>query len=82
MFIISAPTIIVSMDNSFDTTIFFDISEEEEKESVKLLFETVSLDLEDVYTDRTDLNSNSYTFKVYSKPHLNLVFPPPEKILS
>ncbi|WP_256259910.1 hypothetical protein [Winogradskyella luteola] len=69
------------MDNSFDTTIFFDINEEEEKESVKLLFETASLDLEDFYTDRTDLNSNSYTFKAYSKPHLNLVFPPPEKIL-
>ena len=31
IFIISAPTIIVSMDKSFDTEIFFDVNEEEEK---------------------------------------------------
>jgi len=78
MFIISAPTIIVSMDNSFDTTIFLDVNEEEEKDGVKLLFEITSQDIE--YFDLDVLNSDrdEYTFKKYSKPHINLIFPPPD----
>lgn len=78
MFIISAPTIIVSMDKSFDTTIFFDVNEEEEKDGVKLLFEITSQDIESFDLDDLNSNRDEYTCKKYSKPHINLIFPPPD----
>ncbi|WP_299117380.1 hypothetical protein [uncultured Winogradskyella sp.] len=80
MSIISAPTVIASLDNSFDTSIFFNINEEEEKEGVKLLLEDVSLDLENYFLDNLKTDSDGYTYKKYSKPHLNLISPPPERI--
>lgn len=78
MFIISAPTIIVSMDKSFDTTIFFDVNEEEEKDGVKLLFEIASQEIESFDQEILNSERDEYTFKKYSKPHINLIFPPPD----
>ena len=80
MSMISAPTIIASIDNSFDISIFFNLNEEEEKESVKVLFEVVSLDVEDFFLDQAKTESDGYTSKTYPKPHLNLILPPPEFI--
>ena len=80
MSMISSPTIIASIDNSFDTSIFFNLNEEEEKESVKVLLEVVSLDVEDFFLDQTKTESDGYTYKTYPKPHLNLILPPPEFI--
>lgn len=66
------------MDNSVDTSVFFSINEEEEKEGVKLLFEVISQDLESFFSDQVLAHNHTYTFKKYSKPHLNLIFPPPD----
>ena len=80
MALISAPTIIMSVDNSVDTSIFFGLNEEEEKEGVKLLFEITSLELENLFLDIENTEVDAYTFGNYPKPHLNLISPPPEII--
>ena len=81
MAIISAPTIITSIDDSVDISYFFGMGEEEEEsENLKLLFEN-SLELfEDYFIIKTRGNLIGYTFKTYPKPHLNLISPPPEFI--
>lgn len=82
MAIISAPTIITSFDDSVDLSCFFNMNEEEEEsESLKLLFESHLDPSEDYFVLKTRDSILGYTFKTYPKPHLNLVFPPPEGIL-
>ena len=80
MAVISAPSIIMSIDDSIDITFFYGENEEEEKENLKLLFEISSLSLEDLVISTNDFNATIYTFKSYPKPSLNLVLPPPEFI--
>lgn len=80
MALISAPTIILSFDDSVDVSGFYSINEEEENENVKLLFEDISIDSEDFFVVHTDLHLIGYTFKKYPKPHLNLISPPPDFI--
>ncbi len=70
------------MDDSTDTSIFYSLSEEEEKghETIKNIQPFVSnhnqLDL--IFASRLKLDNTGYHFKKYPKPHLNLIFPPPE----
>jgi len=78
--IISAPSIIMSFDDTIDITCFYGENEEEEKESFELLFEVSSLSLEDLVISTKEINATIYTFKSYPKPQLNLVLPPPEFI--
>ncbi|MDO7173484.1 hypothetical protein [Mariniflexile sp. AS56] len=83
MALIMAPSVIVVLDDSIDTSIFYSIAEEEENGKTKKLVSPFSL-----------LNSDSiigfklktqrffsYQFKNYPKPHLNLISPPPEHII-
>jgi len=81
MAITSAPTIISSIDSSIDTVVLFGFGEEEEKEDAKLLFEVDFQDLENFISDSDKIDSDTYTYKQYLKPHLNIIFPPPEIIL-
>lgn len=79
---ISAPTVILSFDDSVDVSFFYSISEEEEEsESLKLAVEEVSLDYEDVFFDINQTEIVGYTYRTYSKPHLNIISPPPDFIL-
>ncbi|ARV10766.1 hypothetical protein BTO05_09595 [Winogradskyella sp. PC-19] len=78
--IVSAPTVIMSIDDSIDVTLFYGENEEEEKENLKLLFDVISLDSESQDISKTTTDSDVYTFKKYSKPNLNLIFPPPDYI--
>ena len=80
MAIISAPSIIMSIDNSIDITLLCGENEEEEKENLKLLFEITNLNSESHFLDKDDDNNIGYEFKAYPKPHLNLILPPPEFI--
>jgi hypothetical protein len=80
MAIVSAPSIIVSFDDTIDMTCFYGENEEEEKESLKLLFEFTLHNLEDILVDNDGNDDEGYTYKNYPKPHLNLIFPPPELI--
>ena len=82
MLINSAPTIIMSMDDSIDSSILLDRGEEEEKEDIKLLFEITSEEWDDTSLDRFNIDIVGYTSKKYLKPHLNLIFPPPERRLA
>ncbi|MCF8273917.1 MAG: hypothetical protein K9I95_08795 [Flavobacteriaceae bacterium] len=75
---ISAPTIISMVDDSFDTSIFYSVTEEEEKIGhIKVLLNTHASSEVDFSLLKT-LNTKEYFFKKYSKPHLNLISPPPE----
>ncbi|MCG0015362.1 hypothetical protein [Winogradskyella immobilis] len=80
MAIIAAPTIISSIDDSVDISGFYGLTEEEESESFKLVFENLSEDIENCLVVQTKENQIVYTYKTYPKPHLNLISPPPENI--
>ena len=77
-----APTVILVIDDSVDVSFFYSSSEEEEKGSDKnkeielLFFELNSTDL-DFASSKVE-NNLGYYFKNYPKPHLNLIYPPPE----
>ena len=78
---ITAPTIIIAVDNSVDVSIFYSITEEE-NENLKLPFPDNGFNgLENLITLDTKENSGYY-FKNYPKPHLNLISPPPEQNIS
>lgn len=78
MVLISAPTVISSVDDSVDVSCFFCINEEEENENVKLVFENNLEDLDQLLFNKTASEITGYTFKAYPNPYLNLIFPPPE----
>lgn len=78
--IISAPSIIMSFDNTIDITCFYGENEEEEKESMKLLFELNVHNIEFSLPENNNNQNDVYAFKNYPKPHLNLISPPPEFI--
>ncbi len=76
--IISAPSIIATIDDSIDISILFSLSEEEEE--TKNLELVVSEDEEDISAlySSLEFQNSGYQFKNYPKPHLNLISPPPE----
>jgi len=82
---IFAPSVMVFMEDSIDVSVFFDVSEEEEEKSseknkeLESFFAENNLSLDDfLIQDKTKITR--YYFKKYPKPHLNLIFPPPEFI--
>ncbi|MGE5943403.1 MAG: hypothetical protein ACM31G_03585 [Flavobacteriales bacterium] len=82
MSLIIAPSIIVALDDSIDTSIFYSITEEEENCKSKIV-PHFPLENHDVLNDFS-LKAHqffSYQFKNYSKPHLNLISPPPDQII-
>ena len=83
MALIVAPSVIVALDDSIDTSIFYSITEEEESGKVKNLLSPFSL-VSSEYTAHFKVKNSqlfSYRFKSYPKPHLNLISPPPENII-
>ena len=79
MAIITAPSIIMAVDNSIDISVFYSLSEEEENNNFKLVFSEANEEI-NLFKDLFKKNNLSYFFKNYSKPHLNLIFPPPDFI--
>ncbi|SFI56477.1 hypothetical protein [Olleya namhaensis] len=79
--LITAPSIIVAIDDSVDVSVFYSLSEEEEEnKNVNLTF--VIQNLEDAFFETSKTTDYlRYHFKTYPKPHLNLISPPPEFIL-
>lgn len=83
--LISAPTIINIVDDSIDISIFYSLSEEEEKgqPTIKNL-EIITSDFNQadlIFASKLNSNTIGYNFKKYPKPHLNLISPPPEQII-
>ena len=82
MAFITAPSIIVVIDDSFDITILFGNAEEEESEkntNLEILHISNSNNREDFLSSINELYLE-YRFNYYSIPHLNLISPPPEYI--
>lgn len=78
--IISAPTIVMSFDDNIDITECSNLGEEEETEHLKILFDSISEPSEFAHLNLTISHKIEYTLKIYSKPQLNLVLPPPEQV--
>ncbi|TCK68026.1 hypothetical protein DFQ05_1810 [Winogradskyella wandonensis] len=76
--IVAAPAVILSMDDDVDVTFFFGENEEEEKENIKLLFEECFIESAGNNLAYVANNFDGYTLKNYPKPHVNIIFPPPE----
>ena len=77
-----APTIIRLIDDSIDISIIYTTSEEgensgEKNKDIEILFFDLSHNLDGDVLSKND-NTIHYYFKNYIKPHLNLIFPPPE----
>lgn len=78
----AAPTVISVLDDSADVSMFFSMSEEEEKgtkslKDIKLLFTLEDTDYR--LSQLTVENLFGYCFKQYTTPHLNIISPPPEQ---
>jgi len=77
---LTAPTVIAMADNSIDVSIFYATSEEEDKnpkKNIELLFSDIDFS-ETAYLIFKIENHLTYFNKRYSKPHLNLISPPPK----
>ncbi|WAC00889.1 hypothetical protein N7U66_11635 [Lacinutrix neustonica] len=79
---ITAPSIIIAMDNSVDISVFYSLSEEEEektKEKDKVeTYLSEKISTSDSFIELLERKDIRYYFKKYQKPHLNLISPPPE----
>lgn len=81
MVLISAPTIILSFDDSVDVSVFYSISEEEENEDSYVVFVNFVPASEVLLEDSTHFRRIGYYFNYYSKPTLSLISSPPEFVL-
>ncbi|MDO5969339.1 hypothetical protein Q4Q35_05935 [Flavivirga aquimarina] len=83
MVLLTTPTIVIMVDDSIDISFLFDSSEEEEKKGNKknknseVLFFDFNENLIDLVSQEIK-NNLEYRFKKYSKPHLNIISPPPD----
>ncbi|WP_157805270.1 hypothetical protein [Confluentibacter citreus] len=76
-----APSVIIAIDDSIDTSIFYSIAEEEDNGKSKNLispFSLMSNELNNHYY-LNDYKSFTYQFKNYPKPHPSLISPPPKQ---
>ncbi|SFZ90447.1 hypothetical protein SAMN05428642_101941 [Flaviramulus basaltis] len=75
--LISAPSIIIAIDDSIDISMFYSVTEEEETSKIKLQSPD-SFSESECIISCIDIEDVEYYFKKYPKPHLNLISPPPE----
>lgn len=79
MAIITAPSVILAVDDSVDISVFYSLSEEEENNNFKLVFSETN-DEDCLVYDLSKTNDLGYFFKNYLNPHLNILSPPPDFI--
>ena len=82
LFII-APTVITMVDRTVDISIIYSNSEEEssskQAENVKIIL--LPLKINDfIFSSTIKVNASIFTNNNYTKPYLNMVFPPPENL--
>ena len=77
-----APSIVTLLDDSIDTSIFYSLTEEEEKGNEKNTKLEVFFPASNVYESDFNISESEsnleYFLKKYTKPHLNLISPPPD----
>ncbi len=81
--IVISPTAIIVIDSSIDISFFNEFTEESEEKGNKKNSEIESFFFESALKVQTLILIQKkkrafYVFKKYVKPHLNLVFPPPD----
>tara|TARA_R100001377_G_C3184353_1_gene107936 strand:+ start:536 stop:817 length:282 start_codon:yes stop_codon:yes gene_type:complete len=76
---LSAPAVIVALDDTVDVSNFYSIAEEE-NENIKFSLSEDSFNELNTLFSTDSKEYLGYTFKQYPKPHLNLIFPPPDFI--
>ena len=77
-----APAVIAIVDDTIDISVFYTSSEEEDKgieknKNLEVLFSEFNTTVSNFVIKKTK-NNLRYYFKKYTKPHLNLISPPPE----
>ena len=83
---IIAPSVLVFVDDTIDVSFILDASEEEEKKGneknkeLEVLVVDSFIDSDELFSSER-VDNLQYTYKKYTKPHLNLISPPPEFIL-
>ena len=82
MLFLSAPMIIIIVDDSIDISVFYASAEEEDNgleknKDIEVLFSEYIINGTRFFSSQTK-NNIGYYLKKYSKPHLNLISPPPE----
>ena len=79
---LSAPAVISFVDQSIDVSVFYSNSEEEENGQETNTNKEVLIFESHGFTSYNYSNKNKsaleYYYKNYTKPHLNLISPPPE----
>jgi len=81
MAFMAAPTIAFLVDKNIDICLVSDINEEEKGSETFKDIEIIFSDSNSSKGSLLDLNNENlleYYFKKYSKPHLNLISPPPD----
>jgi hypothetical protein len=78
----SAPSIIAAIEDSIDISIILSLNEHEEKEGneikdIEVLVSEIN-NLNSEFDSSENRNNSGYYFNDYSKPHLNLISPPPQ----
>ena len=80
---IIAPSVLVFVDDTIDVSFILDASEEEEKKGneknkeLEVLVVDSFIDSDELFSSER-VDNLEYTYKKYTKPHLNLISPPPE----
>ncbi|WP_228852756.1 hypothetical protein [Aegicerativicinus sediminis] len=78
MAMVSAPSIISTLDSTIDISLFYNINEEEEKQVLKLFFERVNGNIQ-INSFALDFSSSlEYRLGSYANPFLSEFSPPPE----
>lgn len=73
----------VVLDNAVDASMFYSLAEEEETGKTKKSVSPFYLNTNDILTS-FNLKSQqlfSFQFKKYTKPHLSLIFSPPDHVI-
>ncbi|NVK51859.1 MAG: hypothetical protein HWD85_02915 [Flavobacteriaceae bacterium] len=83
MIFITAPTVISIIDDSIDVTFIYSNSEEEtgKQQAEKLKVELSTLKINEfIFSSSKKVSHLRHKNKNYTKPLLNMVFPPPEQV--
>lgn len=78
MAMVSAPSIISTIDSTIDISLFYNINEEEEKQVVKLFFERINGNINAHGFVFQFSASQEYRVGLYMNPYLSEFSPPPE----
>jgi len=81
MALIAAPSVILALDDTVDTSFFYSLQEEEENGKTKNILSPFSIENNDFNASFRLLSNQLYGYRLnnYLVPHLNLISPPPEQ---